>query len=199
MLFNGIIKLKHKKVMGTKIHDAAKPAYEFYHKQRHLFDKSSHLFIESREIISASQPICVIEPEDGDFRIISGFANVFFDCCREDYSKFNVLRSPKSLTDDEVSTIAWKHVISTSLNSISQHGLHKWQTLIKKSCPADLRKQIFGASQISQSLVAELTGFSRGGIAKQFNSEKVKQKDNNLPDIAHELAAALRHRNQEEL
>ena len=171
MLVNGIINAQQKKKMGTLIHAAVKDAYDFYFKQRNLFDPSSDSFSNGRSLLADALPIYVIENESAELEIVSGFANQFFDSNRIDYTSCNVFRLPNDLTAQELSDIAWQHAISTTLNSIGQQGLKKFQYLLRYKCPRHLKLKYFGKNCISEYQIAMLTGMSRGGIAKQYNSE----------------------------
>ncbi len=172
-----------KKNISLEIHPAAQDAFDFYLAIEKLFhieklDTHAILFFEKSLILTA------VEPVDSVLKIISGFEHCAFDLTKSDFSNLNIIIHKPTISDEDLSEIAWSCVIEKIFTSINQQKLGLFMDLVNEKTPEKIIKNLFLNKHLSELKLANLTIHSRACIAKQrqlIRSEKTELFDTENP------------------
>lgn len=163
-----------KKNCTIKIHTAAQPAFDFFHNQAHLFDKT--LFNKATlDELNKDSTLHAIRIDNNEIALFSGFEYISFNLTSLDLKQHTIIVF-SNLGDEEISQQAWRSVLRTIISSVSSQSIEELRRNLNDTVPSYYIKSIFNKNILSQKKLALLTSSSRDTLAKQYQREKRSHK-----------------------
>ena len=168
-----LLSITDKKNHIASIHTAAQPAFDFFHNQTHLFDKT--LFNkETFDELNKDSTLHAIQINSNEIAIFSGFEHISFNLTSIDLKQHTIIVFT-DLVDEVISQQAWRSVLRTIISSVSAQYTEELRRNLNDAVPSYYIKSIFNKNILSQKKLAQLTSSSRDTLAKQYQREKRSQ------------------------
>lgn len=178
-----------KKNLSIELHHRASDAYDFFHSQSFLFDKTK-MSSETLSSLQNGQFFSVVHQLDDTALLFSGFEILGFSINQFDMSEHNII-AHDDLNDSEIEIAAWTGVIRTLLSSIQDSQLEIFRKSFNESAPESIIKKLFSAKKLTQNKLAKYTSLSVSGLKKQNNSANYElseiEQNNVQSDIFEKL------------
>lgn len=113
---------RNKKKITVRIHEFAKPAFEFSQKLHRQFD-INELNTKAEHLFQKHQTLHAIKLSPSEIELFSGFEHLYFDLTRMDYSESNILIYSPEISPAEIELLSWRGVLLSLLSSIRSNSL----------------------------------------------------------------------------
>jgi hypothetical protein len=173
----------------VKIHPHAYKAFEFVHSLVFSFCGAIKQDLVNKKLLTVALVLRAKVVGD-ELQIYSGFESILFDINTIDATECTVILDDE-ISDSEIEQQAWIGVFTNCfLSSISSKNLNILHTTINKKVDPKIAQQIFNRPRLSQELLAQMAGKSKGTIAKQ-KSRKSKPSQENPISVFQQVSGAI--------
>lgn len=180
---------RNKKKITVRIHEFAKPAFEFSQKLHRQFD-INELNTKAEHLFQKHQTLHAIKLSPSEIELFSGFEHLYFDLTRMDYSESNILIYSPEISPAEIELLSWRGVLLSLLSSIRSNSLGSLFEEINQCVPKNIARTLFGKTHLSEQKLADMSSKGRTTIAKQrsqIKKEKMEMKVEENRSIFSEL------------
>lgn len=175
-----------KKNLSTRVHPEALDAFNFFHSMVFKFD-NVQVGLEAINAIGCDQIYRAILSEPDQLELITGFE--FFSFSLQHFNVHDaMILIERDLQSSQISDLAWRCVLRVLLSSVDNHSLEMMRQQINIHTPSHLLNDCFGATQLTQKRLAELTNMSVSGLKKQSNyTPRPDQKPSVKPALFEQM------------
>lgn len=156
---------RKKKNLSVHVHPRANSAYEFFHSQAFLFDKTA-FGSGTIEALHYGQFFSATHPSPTKCYLFSGFEIPGFSIHQFEVNKHNVIIFDE-LSDDDIELSAWAGVFRVLLSSTQPSQLEPLRKAINTTAPKIIIEKLFSCKKITQQFLANCTYLTVSGLKKQ--------------------------------